>query len=100
MISQILYEDLRQKKTDQSSSLIDSRMEQKQQRFTSCQDFIQIFQGNPHTLDCIVTGDESWAFQYGPETKRQSMQWISKSSPRPKILFAKVQDQKDADHNI
>jgi histone-lysine N-methyltransferase SETMAR len=35
-------------------------------------------------LDCIVTGDESWVFQYDPEMKQQSMQWTSKPSLRPK----------------
>jgi hypothetical protein len=39
---------------------------------------------NPSFLDCTVTGDESWVFQYDPETKRQSTQWTSKISPRPK----------------
>ena len=29
-------------------------------------------------------GDESWVFQYDLETKRQSRQWKSVSSPRPK----------------
>ena len=31
-----------------------------------------------------ITGDESWVFRYDPETKRQSRQWKSVSSPRPK----------------
>jgi hypothetical protein len=41
-------------------------------------------QDNPSFLDCIATENESWAVQYDPETKRQSMQWTSKSSPSPK----------------
>jgi hypothetical protein len=45
---------------------------------------IQTCQDNPSFLDCIVTGDESWVFKYDPETKRQSMQWTSKSSGMPK----------------
>jgi hypothetical protein len=28
--------------------------------------------------------DASWLFQYEPEAKHQSLQWTSKSSPRPK----------------
>ena len=32
----------------------------------------------------LVTGDESWVFDYDPETKRQSEEWHTKSSPRPK----------------
>jgi hypothetical protein len=26
-------------------------------------------------LDCVVTGDETWASHHTPENKRQSMQW-------------------------
>ena len=33
-------------------------------------------------LEKVITGDESWVFQYDPETKRQSRQWKSVSSPR------------------
>ncbi|UYV61767.1 hypothetical protein LAZ67_1006433 [Cordylochernes scorpioides] len=31
-----------------------------------------------------LTGDESWMFEYDPESKRQSCAWHTKSSPRPK----------------
>jgi len=26
-------------------------------------------------FDRVITGDETWSFQYDPETKRQNMQW-------------------------
>jgi hypothetical protein len=73
-ISQILHEDLRQRKVWRK--FVPHRLtdEQKQRSFTSCQGFMQICQGNPNTLDCIATGDKAWAFQYDPETKRQGMQ--------------------------
>lgn len=29
------------------------------------------------TFQVIVTGDETWSFQYDPETKRQSAEWKS-----------------------
>jgi hypothetical protein len=32
----------------------------------------------------IITGDETWVYGYDPETKLQSSQWRSPSSPRPK----------------
>ena len=32
----------------------------------------------------IITGDESWVYGYDVETKVQSSQWMSKTSPRPK----------------
>jgi len=35
-------------------------------------------------FDWVITGDEMRCFQYDPETKRQSMQWKTQNSPRPK----------------
>jgi len=35
-------------------------------------------------FDKVITGDETWCFQYDPETKRQSMRWKTQNSPRPK----------------
>jgi hypothetical protein len=29
----------------------------------------------------IITGDETWCFQYDPETKCQNMQWKTQNSP-------------------
>ena len=39
---------------------------------------------DPDFLSKIITGDESWCCGYDPETKQQSNQWKSASSPRPK----------------
>jgi hypothetical protein len=72
-IPQILHEDLRKRKICAKfvpHSLTD---EQKQRRLISCQDFIHTCHDNHSFLGCIVPGDESWVFQYDPETKRQSM---------------------------
>ncbi|UYV62485.1 hypothetical protein LAZ67_2000755 [Cordylochernes scorpioides] len=41
-------------------------------------------ENNPDFLDNVVTGDESWTFQYDPETKAQSSEWHTPASPRPK----------------
>ncbi|UYV82917.1 hypothetical protein LAZ67_22001379 [Cordylochernes scorpioides] len=32
----------------------------------------------------IITGDETWVYQYDPEIKRQSSQWIERGEPKPK----------------
>jgi hypothetical protein len=39
---------------------------------------------NAEMFDRVITSDETWCFQYDPETKRQSTQWKTKNSPRPK----------------
>ena len=31
----------------------------------------------------ILTGDETWVYQYDPETKQQSKQWVSRGSAGP-----------------
>ena len=37
----------------------------------------------PDLLNSVITGDETWVFEYDPETKRQSREWKSYGSPRP-----------------
>ena len=39
---------------------------------------------DPTFLTKMVTGDESWVFAYDPETKMQSAEWHTASSPRQK----------------
>jgi transposase len=93
-IRQILHEDLRKRKICVKfvpHSLTD---EQKQRRLTSCQDFIRTCLGNPSFLDCIVTGNESWVFQYDPETCNGPQS----HHHDPNVSFAKVEDQNQADH--
>jgi transposase len=58
--------------------------DQKQRWLDVCSDLSrQLAQGN-NFLDLFITPDKSWCFQYDPETKRQSMQWKTSASPRPK----------------
>ena len=46
--------------------------EQKQRRVTLCQDLLE---RQDDILGCVITGDETWVYQYDPEMKRQSAQW-------------------------
>jgi len=39
---------------------------------------------NPNFLSRVITGDESWLYNYYPETKQQSSQWKMPSSLRPR----------------
>jgi len=54
--------------------------DQKQRRHHISSDLLR----NAEMFDRVITGDETWCFQYHPETKRQSMQWKTQNSPRPK----------------
>jgi hypothetical protein len=35
-------------------------------------------------LSRVITGDESWIYDYDSDTRQQSPQWKSPNSPRPK----------------
>ena len=39
---------------------------------------------DPNFLKSIVTGDDTWRFQYDPKTKLQSAEWKSKNSLKTK----------------
>jgi len=53
---------------------------QKQRRLQILSDLLR----NAETFDRVITGDETRCFQYDPEIERQSMQWKTQNSPRPK----------------
>ena len=38
---------------------------------------------DPLLLETFVTGDETWCYQFDPESKRQSMGWCSPTFRRP-----------------
>ncbi|KAL4155993.1 hypothetical protein QTP88_000028 [Uroleucon formosanum] len=58
--------------------------EQKHVQMSISQDCLEQVEADPTLLDRVITGDESWYFQYDPETKRQSQQWLSPGAARPK----------------
>ena len=55
--------------------------EQKQRRVTICPNLLE---RQDDILGCVITGDETWVYQYDPETKQQSAQWKTANSPQPK----------------
>jgi len=50
-----------------------------------CREMKDQLKTDPDFLSKIITGDESWCYGYDPETKKQSSQWKSASSPRTKM---------------
>ena len=57
---------------------------QKERRVQVCQDILEKLETEPNLLKRGVTGVESRIFKYDPLTKRQSLEWKSALSPRPK----------------
>ncbi|KAG7157223.1 hypothetical protein Hamer_G010079 [Homarus americanus] len=58
--------------------------EQKEFHAEVAKDLLQTTNNDRHFLKQVITGDESWVYDYDPETKAQSSQWKSPASPRPK----------------
>jgi len=59
--------------------------EQKEHRENCCVDTFENIENDPDFFQNVITCDETWVFQYDPETKRQSMHWKSPQTPRKKI---------------
>jgi len=49
-----------------------------------CTELQEAVRHDPNFLSRVIIGDESWVYDYDPETKKQSTQWKTPSSLRPK----------------
>jgi hypothetical protein len=58
--------------------------EQQQLRLQFVWDMLECANRDPEFLKTVITGDETWVYEYDPETKVQSSQWKHSSSSRPK----------------
>ena len=77
-VRKILTEDLDMRKVCGKMVPKELTEEQKQRRVTICQDLLA---RQDDILGCVITGDETWVYQYNPETKRQSAKWKTANSP-------------------
>ena len=78
-VRKILTEDLDMRKVCAKMVPKELTEEQKQRRVT-------ILERQDDILGHVITGDETWVYQYDPEMKQQSAQWKTANSPRPKIF--------------
>ncbi|KAL4136407.1 hypothetical protein QTP88_007955 [Uroleucon formosanum] len=83
-VRKILTDDLSMKKLCANMVPKNLLAEQKHVQMFISQDCLEQVEADPTLLDRVITGDESWYFQYDPETKRQSQQWLSPGAARPK----------------
>lgn len=58
--------------------------DEKTNRAEISSELLQRVEIEPDWLDNVITGDETWVFEYDPETKRQSSEWHTDQSPKPK----------------
>ena len=73
--------------------------DQKQQRINVCAEVRQLASDETF-LSRVITVDESWVYGYDPETKRQSSQWKSPTSPRPKKGQTGEKQSQEHDHHF
>jgi len=71
--------------------------DQKQQCII-CTELHQLTSDDETFLSRVITGDESWVYGYNPETKQQSSQWKSPTSPRQKGQTGEKQCQEHGHH--
>ncbi|UYV80655.1 hypothetical protein LAZ67_19001267 [Cordylochernes scorpioides] len=83
-IGKIVTKDLKLKKTPAKFIPRFLTNEQKLCRLATCENMLEMTRTDPEWKDKIITGDETWVYDYDPETKRQYAEWIGQGEPRPK----------------
>jgi hypothetical protein len=76
-VRQIVKEDLGKRKFSTKIVPWILTHDQKQRQFHISSDLLR----NAEMFDRVITADETWCFQYNPETNQQSMQWKTQNSP-------------------
>jgi len=95
VVLRILIEDLKKRKLCSRFVLHALSREQMDERVATCEDLLNMINGDKKFLEKVITGDESWCFTYVPEKTRQSSEWVDEHSPRPKkLLFQKSRVKK------
>jgi len=75
VVHRILTEHLHMRKICAKLVPRNLSVEQKANRLEICQDLLERLKIESNFLHKVITGDESWVFDYDPETKRQSEEW-------------------------
>jgi len=83
-VHRIITEDLHVRKI--CAKLVPKNLsdEQKDNRALVSRELLDRVTSEPDFLQRVITGDETWVFEYDPTTKRRSSEWHTSQSPRPK----------------
>lgn len=57
---------------------------QKQYRMQISMDMLDRANSDPNFMGSIITGDETWVYEYDMQTSQQSSEWLEKDDPKPK----------------
>jgi len=83
-VRRILTEELGMKKICAKMVPRNRTEQQRDVRVSICAELLEQLEADPELMERVITGEESWFFQYDPGTKRQSFEWHLKGSTRPK----------------
>jgi len=83
-VHEILTEELGMRKI--CAKLVPQNLtkEQKENRKNVCLDLLERIENDENFFKHVITGDDTWIFEYDPKTKRQSSEWHTSNSTRPK----------------
>jgi len=84
IVHQILTQDLNMRKTCAKMVPKNLATEQKANQRDVYLDLLDRLEREPEFFIRVIASDESWTLEYDPETKRQSREWHTANSPRPK----------------
>ncbi|UYV79368.1 hypothetical protein LAZ67_17002341 [Cordylochernes scorpioides] len=82
-IGRIVTKDLKLKNTPAKFIPRFLTNEQKLCRLATCENMLEMTRTDPEWKDKIITGDETWVYDYDPETKRQYAEWRGQVGARP-----------------
>jgi hypothetical protein len=85
-----LYEDLGMNKISARWILKLLNPEQKLGRQHICQENLRALADEEGLSSKIITGDETWVYYWYSLTKQESMQWVHKASPPPKMQERRI----------
>jgi len=83
-VHQILTQDLDMRNVCAKMVPKNLTTEQKANRRDVCLDLLDHLEREPEFFSRVITGDESWIFEYDLDTKHQSREWHIANSPHPK----------------
>jgi len=80
-VHRIITEDLHMRKI--CAKLVPKNLsdEQKDNCVLVSRELLDCVTSEPNFLQGVITGDETWVFEYDPTTKRQSSEWHTSRSP-------------------
>ncbi|UYV73034.1 K02A2.6-like [Cordylochernes scorpioides] len=89
-IGRIATKDLKLKKTPAKFIPRFLTNEQKLCRLATCENMLEMTRTDPEWKDKIITGDETWVYDYDPETKRQYAEWRGQGQTVIKEMYLDI----------